>query len=183
MEQFQQEGTAMKKTMKNQSQGLEQIETSLETLKVAKDGFAADTEQMEGLITKLREASSHAFDTLRQSYGGLEGSTNERFGKVGKQFIEAHRVVMGIDSRLGHVERSGARGGGGFGGGKGSGGAMRASNLISIKDVKLPLLTDANPSVAVFRRWWKDLAKYCQRRETHWRGSETLFRVIRGYLY
>ena len=94
MEQFQ-EGTAMKETMKNQSQGLQQMETRLEALRVAKDGVAADTEQMEGLITKLREASSHAFDTLRKSYGGFEGTRNEKFDKLGKQFIEAHRVYGG----------------------------------------------------------------------------------------
>ena len=58
---------------------------------------------------------------------------------------------------------------------------MREATPINIKDVKLPLLSDVNPSVAVFRRWWKELDKYCQRRETQWRGSETLFRVIRGY--
>ena len=92
---------------------------------------------------------------------------NERFAGVEKQFIEAHGVVVRLEGRMQYVERNGASSGGGFGGGKGSGGEMRESNLISIKDVKLPLLADANPSVAVFRRWWKDLAKYCQRRESH----------------
>ena len=33
------------------------METRLEALKAAKDGLATDTEQMEGLIAKLREAS------------------------------------------------------------------------------------------------------------------------------
>ena len=88
-------------------------------------------------------------------------------------------VVVGHDKRLKLIERNGLSSGGGDGG-KGSG-EMRESNLISIRDVKLPLLNDSNLTVAAFRRWWKDLAKYCQRRETHWRGAETLFRVIRGY--
>ena len=54
------------------------------------------------------------------------------------------------------------------------------SNLISIKDLRLPTMHDSNPSVLVFRKWWKDLYKYCQRRE-EWRGAEALFRVVRGY--
>ena len=54
------------------------------------------------------------------------------------------------------------------------------SNLVSIRDVRMPTLSEAAPSVAVFRRWWKELAKYCQRR-SEWRGAETLFKVIRGY--
>ena len=57
--------------------------------------------------------------------------------------------------------------------------AMEA-NLVSIRDVKLPTLGTDAPSVLVFRKWWKDLYRYCQRRE-EWRGAESLFRVVRGY--
>ena len=122
-----------------------------------------------------------ALSTLRQSYGGIEGTMNERFAKVESQFVQAHKVVVVLDERMWYVERNGlSSGGGGAGGGRGSG-ELRESSLISIKDVKLPLLNDSNPTVAAFRSWWKDLAKYCQRRETHWRGSEALFRVIRGF--
>ena len=82
--------------------------------------------------------------------------------------------------------RSGA--GMGFGKGGGSGGIDRdgydrdeSSNLIGFKDVKLPVLTADNPSAQVFRLWWKDLSKYCQRREKHWKAADSLFHVIRGY--
>ena len=54
------------------------------------------------------------------------------------------------------------------------------SNLVSIKDIRLPLLSTDTPTVQVFRKWWKDLSRYCQRRE-EWRGAESLFRVVRGY--
>ena len=106
---------------------------------------------------------------------------NKRFSKVESQLVEAHKVVVRHDERLKNIERNGLSSGGGAGGGGKGSGEMRESNLISIKDVKLPLLGEWDLTVAVFRRWWKDLAKYCQRRETHWRGAETLFCVIRGY--
>ena len=40
MEQFQQEGTAMKDTMNNQSLGLQQMETCMQALKAANEGIA-----------------------------------------------------------------------------------------------------------------------------------------------
>ena len=54
------------------------------------------------------------------------------------------------------------------------------SNLVSIKDIKLPTLKEDKPSTLTFRTWWKDLYKYCQRRE-HWRSAESVFKVLRNY--
>ena len=39
----------------------------MEALKAAKEGIAAESDQMDGLITKLTEASSSAFNSRRQS--------------------------------------------------------------------------------------------------------------------
>ena len=66
MEQFQQEGTAMKDTMRNQSVGIQQMEVRMEALKTAK-GIVAESDQMEGLIQNLTEASSSAFNASQQS--------------------------------------------------------------------------------------------------------------------
>ena len=69
-------------------------------------------------------------------------------------------MVFGPDERLKYFERNGPSGGSGTGGGGGKGfQELRESSLISIKDKKLPLLGDSIPTVASFRRWWKDLAK------------------------
>ena len=42
------------------------------------------------------------------------------------------------------------------------------------------MMVDGNPSVLNFRNWYKDLAKYIEKRDG-WRGTGVLFKVIRGY--
>ena len=56
---------------------------------------------MEALmIQKLTDASSSAVNALRQSYGGILVTMNERLSKVQSQFVEAHKVVVGHDDML-----------------------------------------------------------------------------------
>ena len=43
----------------------------METLKAAKEGIAAESDQMEGLIQKFTDASRSAFNALRQSQAAL----------------------------------------------------------------------------------------------------------------
>ena len=134
------------------------MEAWIEALRTANEGIGAEltsrSEQIESMITKLNDASSSAFDTLRQSYGGIEGSMNEGFSKLEGQSTVAHAQVQNLDARvkdIGSVQRPGS--GGGFGSAGGGGGRLgtqesRESNLISIKDIKLPLLGDSNPTAA-----------------------------------
>ena len=35
--------------------------------------------------------------------------------------------------------------------------------LIHEKDIKMPLLTDRCENTETFRRWWKEVAEYCER--------------------
>ena len=77
---------------------------------------------MESMITKLSDASSSAFDTIRQSYGGIDGSRNERFSKVEGQFTVAHGMVVNLGARVKEIELAQRPGsGGGFSGAGGGG--------------------------------------------------------------
>ena len=122
----------MKDTMRSQSVGIQQMEVRMEALTTAKEGVAAESNQVEGLITKLTDARSSAFNALRQSYGGIEVTMNERFSKVESQFVEAHTVVVGHDETLKLIERNRlSSGGGASGAGKGSGEMRESCRLAS----------------------------------------------------
>ena len=152
----------------------------------------AKAEKVAQLMVQMEQATQASMVTIRSSYGGhlerIEGQMSARFAFIDGQYGEASDAMRRANEKIGFLEGAMASGGG-FGGksggssGKGGGGKPDAmeSNLISIKDIVLPKLNDASPSVATFRRWWKDLAKYCQRRDYYWRGAETMFKVIRGY--
>ena len=182
MERFHTEAEEIKRKMEQHSEAFSQVGESITELKADKDAIVQDitakVDVVEGLIRTLNDATTHAVQTLRHSYGGIEDTMNRHAEKVEGQFTNAARAVEDIKVRLSRVEGAGGRSGGGQPDRHGS---DHDTGLISVKDVKLPLLPEANPSVATFRKWWKDLSKYCQRREAKWRAADTLFRVIRGY--
>ena len=68
-------------------------------------------ERCTAALIRCNEASSSAFATLRQSYGGIEGSMNERFSMVEGHFIEAKRIVN-FDARVKEIESAQRPGGG-----------------------------------------------------------------------
>ena len=88
MEQFQQEGTAMKDTMRNQSVGIQQMEVRMEALNIAEEGIPAESDQMEGLIAKLTEASSSAFNALQQGRGPVRRGAQG--GRGARREVEVH---------------------------------------------------------------------------------------------
>ena len=207
MERFHAEAEAMKEIMATKDQQFAAMKENLDQMKNAKVQIVAEVEAkttlIEGLVVQLRDVTGQALDTIRQSYGGFEDTINNKldqtnnqvlanqdlmaqnFGKIENQMTTAEGILRTLGERISMVEGRGAHGGGGtnpgYGGGGSGGGDAREKSLISIKDVRLPNLTENNPTVAVFRKWWKELAKYCQKREAHWRGAETLFKVIRSY--
>ena len=89
MEQFNDEAQTMQETMKNQPLGLVQMEVRLEALRTTTESIMAEVtsknEHTESMITKFNDASSSAFDMLRQNYGGIEGSMNDRINSVESQ--------------------------------------------------------------------------------------------------
>ena len=180
LEQMNSDASSVKDSMRAQAVGLQQMESRIEGL-----NLDAKVGQIQDMVQKLNDASAGAFAQLRDSYGGVEKMTEERFAKITSEYQDASRIVLEINTRLRDVEAEFRRGNVPFASGGGGGnryeGNSRSESLVDVKDIKLPLLPDNNPSVAVFRQWWRDLAKYCQKREVQWRGADSLFRVIRGY--
>ena len=188
MEQVHSEGQAAKSTLIAQSGGMKELNADLDKVKTAKDQIANDlvarNAEMNDMVDKLREASSEAFQRVRDSYGGIETTMTSRFDEVrrdadaGRQRLnEMESVVRNLQANaqtsMGNM--------GGMGSDGGNSGGRGDEPLIHAKDVKLPILESEKPSVGSFRKWYKELYKYCSKRQFFWRGSETLFKVIRGY--
>ena len=45
----------------------------------------------------------------------------------------------------------------------------------------MPMIPDRFDQVETFRRWWKDVAEYCERRQEY-TDCGIVFKTIRGYL-
>ena len=169
MEKFHTDKEAMKAEMVAKDQDFSTMKGNLALMETQKNQIvaelAAKNETMTNLTKQLDHTISQAMSALRQTQGGLEDSMNNQFQVVKTRLEgiearlqEASNVVAGLDGRIVALERnSGSRDGGGFTGGAGSDNRYR--DLISVKDMKLPILADANPSVMVFRKWYKDLSK------------------------
>jgi len=177
-----------KNTLIGQTNGIKELNAELDQVKSAKDqianDFVARNAEMNDMVGKLREASSEAFQRVRDSYGGIETTMTSRFDEVrrdadaGRQRLnEMESVVRNLQANaqtsMGNM--------GGMGSDGGNSGGRGDEPLIHAKDVKLPILESEKPSVGSFRKWYKELYKYCSKRQFFWRGSETLFKVIRGY--
>ena len=188
MEQVHNESQVAKNTLIAQSGGIKELNADLDQVKSAKDQIANDlvarNAEMNDMVGKLREASSEAFQRIRDSYGGIETTMTSRFDEVrrdadtGKQRLNEMESIMrnlqaNAQASMGNT--------GGMGSDGGNGGGRGDEPLIHVKDVKLPILESEKPSVGSFRKWYKELYKYCSKRQFFWRGSETLFKVIRGY--
>ena len=52
--------------------------------------------------------------------------------------------------------------------------------LIHEKDIKMPIFPDKCENTEVFRRWWKDVAEYCER-SPQFPGCTFVFKKTRGY--
>ena len=133
-----------------------------------------------GLVNNLQEARTGAMETLRESYGSAKTEMDAGFARVDGVLKNAHDVVARIETRVAQIEHEVKNGG--FGKGKGGGGGEYYSQgLVDMRDVKLPLFPEGTPSTVVFRKWWKDLSRYCSMREKEWKAADVIFRVIRGY--
>ena len=184
MEKFHEDKEAMKAEMVAKDLEFKNMKENLANMAQQKDAIigelAAKHDQVEGLIGQLKEAMSSTMTILRQTQGGLEDSVNARFGHVERQMTTAEQYLRDLSAQIVRVE--GMVGSSGYGRGGDAGGSHddRGAQLISVKDMKLPILGDGNPSVMAFRKWYRDLSTYCEKRRG-WRGAETLFRVVRGY--
>ena len=76
MDQFHSEGQTARDTLGGQTEAMKTLNGQLTELKYAKDQVASDmvarNAEMNDMVTKLREASSEAFQRLQQSYGGID---------------------------------------------------------------------------------------------------------------
>ena len=181
------EAETMKAVLQKGSIDQETLKQNLAQMLNTKDVLIAElsakNESTQAVLEVLNNATSDAMLQVRQLYGGTNEETRAKFKDVEQRIYNAEVEIVKVMGRTTHLESSAGPSGyqaHGGGGGRTEVSAME-SNLVSIKDVRMPSLSDSSPSVLVFRKWWKDLYKYCQRREKEWRGAESLFRVIRGY--
>ena len=155
LEQMNSDASSVKESMRAQAVGLQQMESHIEGL-----NLDAKVGQIQDMVQKLNDASAGAFAQLRDSYGSVEKMTEERFAKITSEYQDASRIVLEINTRLRDVEAEFRRGNVSFASGGGGGnryeGNSRSESLVDVKDIKLPLLPDSNPSVAVFRQWWRN---------------------------
>ena len=140
-----------------------------------------------GLVANLQEAKGGAMETLREFYGSAKVDMDRRFGVVEEKFAgidaihnHAHDTVARIEMKIGQIENAIQSGSIGKGKG-GGGGGYESLGLVDTRYVKLPGFPDANPSAGVFRKWWKELARYCTTRGQEWKAADVIFRVVRGY--
>ena len=173
MEKFQADSGGMMKTMT-------EIESKLGIL----DLEGVDR-KVGSLVASLTEARTNALATLRESYSSKLEETESKFKVIDDTLTKAHGLVAGIERKVEAIEQ--AMQSGNFGSGKGKGGGGYAGDrqnftgLVDMRDVKLPMFPEGSPTVAVFRKWWNELMRYCSMREGEWRAADVIFRVIRGY--
>ena len=68
----------------------------------------------------------------------------------------------------------------GKGAGRADGFFPEVRSQIHEKDITMPAFPDKHENAEVFRRWWKDVAEYCERFDK-FKGCSILFKKMRGY--
>ena len=134
-------------------------------------------ESMETAVKQSSQIVQQGMTTVSQVWGGM----GERMSQVEKKLEEVVGRAQFLDGQVAAMK-------GGYAGPTEASSSVgpyddRAYEkaLIPIKEIKLPIIPSASPTPGEFRKWWRDMWKYCQRREKHWRGAESLFNVLRTY--
>ena len=130
-------------------------------------------QEKSGEMKTLIDQSNVVLQETRNVVDGICRALNTRFEKHEELFTEIHSKHAQYDDL---VSRRPAQG-------KGMAKGVwqeRAQELIHEKDIKMPFFPEKADSVETFRRWWREVAEYCERLQ-RFEHCTLVFKRIRGY--
>ena len=170
---------------------MKQFDTAFEDKKIALNlevtasfaEFGSKCTEMRGLIGESSAVLEESKKVINGAIIAVNARIDTMYTGVQTEFTALHVKNAGYDAIIE------ARGAGGKGG-KGVSGSGpyertgyadgRGHGLLHEKDIRMPLLPKHFDKVETFRRWWKDVAEFCERRQDY-TDCSVVFKAIRGY--
>ena len=132
--------------------------------------FAEKCAEMRTLIGESSTVLEESKKVINGAIIAVNARIDTMYTGVQTEFTALHVKHAGYDAIIE------ARGAGGKGGKGGSGSGpfertgyadSRGYGLLHEKDIRMPLLPEHFDKVETFRRWWKDVAEFCERRQDY----------------
>ena len=115
MEKFNSDAEQLKSEMVDKNESVKSMQAAILEMSGSKDKVLEEVQgksaALEGLISRLQEATSSAMDSIRASYGGVAASTTAAIDAVQADGRLLHSQVTGIQAQVTQLEatmRSGA---------------------------------------------------------------------------
>ena len=143
--------------------------------------FREKSGEMRELIGTSESILKKSLDQMSMLMDGSVRAMNVRFEAYDTALAQIGGKHMHYDSLIGRQQQQQGKGGKtgffpestAFTGGKG---------LIHDKDIKMPEFPQKPENTELFRRWWKDVAEYCENKDDRrFADCPSLFSAIRGY--